>query len=93
MRVTKIEVKKDCKKMTFGNLNQKLFPVTITAKNWLGKEKVFNAYPTNYGPTYGSETIIFFYFSDENGKELNDDLSKQINNWLLKEDMNGTLPS
>ncbi len=93
MKITKIEIKKDSQGITLENSKKKLSPVIVTAKKRFGKEFTFNAYPTNYGPTYGSDTIIFYYYCDENGKQLGNELSQQINNWLLKEQMNKPVTS
>ena len=62
----------------------KLLPVTLTFKKfWSGKEIEIKAYPTNYGPTYGSGKIRYFMYVNELGAEFDDDICQQINNVMM----------
>lgn len=87
MKIISIEINKESSLMKVGE--RKLQGVILKTKNWIGNIKEMKAFPTNYGPTYGSERILYFCFADENGIELEDNISKQINNFLLNQEMNG----
>lgn len=89
MKIINIEIQEDTKSIEFTSAhgNRTLFPVILTVKTFFGKTKTINAHPLCYGPTYGSGTIIFYYYSDELGKELSDDISKQINNFILGQEL------
>jgi hypothetical protein len=81
MKIIKIEIT-DGKVMCFPSKNIKLPTVKLTLKSFLGKTKVITAYPTNVGPTYGAKSILYFYYCDEVGKNLSDEFSRQINNYV-----------
>lgn len=93
MNIIKIEFKKDYKNVLVTKTCKKLLPVTLTIKKWFFKAKKIDAYPTTYGHTYGSDTILYFVFVDEYGKEFSDDVSKQINNWIRNQEILGLFPS
>ena len=66
------------------NSGTKLLPVTLTFKRfWSGKEVVKKAFPTNHGPTYGSGKIQYFMYVNEVGEEYDDEICKQINNFMI----------
>lgn len=92
MKIVKTEFKKDCKSILTSNSGKKLTAVTLTVKNWLGRKKTIDAYPTTYGPTFGSGSILYLVFVDEHGREFDDDISKQINNWIRNQEILGLLP-
>lgn len=69
----------------------KLYPVIITIKKWLRKPKTINCYPTNYGPTYWGPDVVFFYYIDDDGKRLSDDICEQINDWCRVETIKNKL--
>lgn len=80
MKIVKMEKIEDG---NFIKISQsELSPVKLFLKSFWGIYSTMLAYPTNYGPTYGSGSVIYFYFCDENGNELSDKISKQINNFL-----------
>ena len=80
MKIVKIEIVDGIGLIT--GHGHKLFPVKLTLRNWLGKEKEIKAFPTNIGPTFGGPNILYFYYCDETGKRLKDEYSEQINNYI-----------
>lgn len=91
MKIVKIEQKVDINRVLVNDRNARLVPVTVITKNWLGKYKKFDAYPTNYGPTYGSGKIQFYCYCDNNEVELSDHISKAINNYMKILEIKGLL--
>ena len=88
MKIINIELNNNSRKLKF-NDKVKLSAVILTVKKWYGREIKINAYPSNYGPTYGGNSILYFYFYNDLGEELSDNFSKQINNWFLKQNLMG----
>lgn len=71
----------------------KLTTVELTLKNWFGRKIIILAYPTNHGPTFGSDDIQYIEYCNDKGEELcdiyiADNISKQINNFLMIEQIN-----
>lgn len=92
MKITDIKLGKNYpRQIIINDSNVKLAPVTITYKTWYGRQKTLEAFPTTYGPTFGSGKIIYFVFVDSLGKELDDTTCKQINNWLRNQQVVGNL--
>ena len=83
MKITKIEVDVNSSVLTMVSDDRKLQTVDLTLKNFWGTETKVKAFPTTHGPTYGSGNIQYFYFTNELGEEFDDDISKQINNFLF----------
>jgi len=77
--------------MHFVENPKKLTSVVLTTKSFFGKTKTFTAHPTSYGPTYGSDSPLFYMFVNELGKELSEDISQQICNFLKIQQQIGKL--
>lgn len=61
-----------------------LLPVQIIARKWYGVKYKFNAYPTHVGVVGKSGgNFLYHYYCDEFGKNLSDDVSLQICNYML----------
>ena len=84
MKILKIEIVKDLKALKLEK-SITLPVVDLTIRNFIFFKKVIRAFPTNGGPTYGGTQILHFDYVDNLGKELEDSVSKQINNFLLQE--------
>ena len=83
MKILKIEIAKDLKALKLDKTT--LYVVDLTIRNFIFFEKTIRAFPTNGGPTYGGTQILYFEYVDKLGKNLEDSVSKQINNFLLQE--------
>ena len=60
-----------------------LYPIILTTKKLFCKERQLEVFPTSYGPTYWGKNIVFFYYMDENGNQMNEKLSQQLNNFCF----------
>ena len=77
MKILKIDIDKSGIAMCIEGY-QPLFPAILTIRKLFGT-KTIKVYPTTIGPTYGKERVLFFCYVDETGKELPDEISRQIN--------------
>ena len=75
IKIVKIASDK-CIQLTSQNFT--LFELEVTAKNFWGRVKTFRAYPTSFGPTFGTNCIHWFEFVDELGKPFDDDICEQL---------------
>jgi hypothetical protein len=92
MRIKHIRINKDASPIIFTNSSKRLYPLILRVQpfpKWLFDDKEVLVYPTSYGPTFGSGSILYYYYQDEFGKPLNDDDSQQLNNWCLAYSLRG----
>ena len=87
MEITKIEIDDACDKAYRHQGYQDLKVVILTVKTrfllFFSKTKTLKAFPLNtYFPNKEGK-ILYFYYSDSDGKCLGDIVSKQINNFFL----------
>jgi hypothetical protein len=83
MKLIKIELIENCNVVTVTDGRQ-LQPVLLTFKKFWGGKVKMKAFPTSYGPIFRtSGRIRYFIYCDELGKELDDEISEQINNYLI----------
>ena len=85
MRIASIKINPESNVMTIGG-DRQLKGVILTIVGLFGKREM-KAFPTNYGLPGISGRILFYYFCDEKGKELSMNVSQQINNFLLTQEI------
>jgi hypothetical protein len=82
MKLIKIELIENGNIVTVTDGRQ-LQAVILTFKKLFSGNVEKKAFPTNYGPTFrNSGRIRYFFYCDEWGKKLDDEISEQINNYL-----------
>lgn len=88
MKITAIHINKDCQVLKVGGVT--LTGVILTLRGFWGSETTLKAYPTNYGFAGKNGIMVYYYFTDELGRELREDFSKQINAYLMIQKLLGT---
>ena len=77
MKILNIEKIKG-KSIVFNGIT--MYPVKVTYRKWFQK-KTLNLFPTNIGPTFGSEKILYLYYADSLGEKY-EDISERINTYV-----------
>ena len=88
MRIISIQLNKDCQILRVGGVS--LTGVILTVKGFWGSLKTVKAFPTNHGVASKNDVMMYYYFTDELGRELDDEISKQINAYLMIQKLLGT---
>jgi len=89
MEITKIEIDGACDKVYRHQGYQDLKVVILTVKTrfllFFSKTKIIKAFPSNVYLPNKDGKIMYFYYLNENGGQLEHEVSKQINNFFLIE--------
>jgi hypothetical protein len=86
-KITKIEINEDCAITELPN-GANLIGLIITTKNSIfSNSKTYKVYPSSIGRKNSDNgDVMFYYFCDELGERLDNDLSIQLNNYCSIQD-------
>lgn len=87
MKIVSIKINPNTPVVEIGG--RELTGVIITTQSWLGRINTFEAYPSTKGKVRKKDdSLLFVHFTDKLGAFLDEELSEQINNFLVINDFN-----